>query len=567
MSLLTTLRELGLPEYKVVTARSASQEQKDAATNGVFSVFGAQLELTPPVDWNQNPFGSRSGVYELHTLQLLDVLLRTYLDDGDERPLGQARDLALDWVAANKRGAAETNGFAWYDMAVGLRAAYLAYLLRACGHAGVLDEEQATTLVEALREHGAFLADEANYARGHNHGLFQDEGLLLLCSYLPFLDESVEWRELAWRRCIETLHETVDWDEGMHLEHSTAYHLAITHYVRRILELPSAEERELGPLLAKLEETAGWLVLPDGSLPELGDTDSGQAVAWAARSAEGKSGLKLLRRSGLAVVREDDSFLAVSAWYHGHAHKHGDELSFVLYQSGHRVICDPGRYGYYEDEPARLYARSNRAHNGLVLGGEPCDWRAGEPYGSGIVAGGVGAGWYAIEGVNPLLRGIEHRRLFLFRPASVLVVVDEVRAEQPCSHARLLHFGPQLEVDERDDSLRLRANGFVGAVSDWSDAPVERSLARGQREPELRGWVFPQDREWVPVWTAELATHGPRLTSAVAIALQDQDVHVRRVNRDADGLRVSLRTGGRSIDVVATAAGDGGIAISEEPAE
>ena len=469
----------------------------------------------------------------------------------------------FDWIGANEQGAEGTCSFAWYDMAVGLRAAYLAYVLRACGHAGVLDEQQATKLVAALHEHGSYLADDANYAHGHNHGLFQDEGLLLLSGYVPFLDESSEWQELAWRRCVETLRATIEWDEGMHLEHSTAYHLAITHYVRRILDLPGAEAQGLAPLLARLEETAGWLVLPDGSLPELGDTDSGQAAAWAARSAEGRCGLKLLRHSGLAVVKQDESFLAVSAWYHGHGHKHGDELSFVLYESGHRVICDPGRYGYYEDEPARKYVRSNQAHNGLVLDGEESNWRTSEPYGSGLVAGGSGAGWYAIEGVNPLLEGVEHRRLFLFRPACVLVVVDEVSAEQPCTQSRLLHFGPDLEVDEGGDRLLMRANGFNGTVSDWSDSSVERSLTRGQKEPDLRGWMFPRDRQWVPVWTAELATQGTDLTSAMAIALQDQDAVVKSVRRAGDAVRVSLVLGGRATEVVAVSS-EGKIEVFED---
>jgi hypothetical protein len=540
MTALEHLRDAGLPDYRVVTSRSASDEQKNAARAGTFRVFGREVELVPPVDWNDDPFASRSGMYELHTFQFLDVLVKCHRDGADEAALEQAVRLALDWIGANPQGGPATNEFAWYDMAVGLRAAYLGYVARAAACAGVLGEEDAQTLVASLQEHGSYLADGANYSSGHNHGLFQDEGLILLCGYLPFLDDATAWRELAWRRCADTLRATVQWEEGAHLEHSPAYHLAITHYLRRLLALPGEERHELRELLGRLEETASWLVLPDGTLPELGDTDTARTARWVVEAAADKSGLRFLRRAGFAVVREGESFLIVSAWYHGHGHKHADELSFVLYEAGHRVICDPGRYGYYEDEPARRYVRSTEAHNSLVLDGAQQDWRDAKPYGSGLVAAGVGAGWYAIEGTNPLLAGAEHRRSFLFKPGSVLVVVDEVWAEAPHEHLRLLHFGPDLDVSLADRGLALSANGFRGAVSDWSDLAVRRSLVRGQEEPSLRGWVFPRDREWVPTWTAELRTAGPTLLAAMAISLQDEELQVREISRDGASLLVEL---------------------------
>jgi Heparinase II/III-like protein/Heparinase II/III N-terminus len=562
---LDQLADLGLPTYRAVTCRDRNVEEKLAAAGGRFTVFGRQVDLQPPVDWNQNPFGSRSGVYELHTLQFLDVLVHAFLDDADPKALEQALAVAIDWINGSATDREGTNEFAWYDMAVGLRAPYLAYVLRASAHAGVLSESDAEVVLNSLLEHGRFLAADENYAHGHNHGLFQDEGLLLLCGYLPFLDESAAWQELAWTRCMQTLRETIEWDEGVQLEHSPAYHLAMTHYVRRILGLPGADGEMLGQLLTRLEDTAGWLVLPDGTLPELGDTDSIPAASWAARSAEGKHGLKILPRAGLAVVKEQDSFLIVSAWYHGRGHKHADELSFILYETGHRVLGDSGRYGYYENEPARMYARSSQAHNALIVDGESFDWQSAEPYGSGILGGGSGAGWHAIEGVNPLLRDAEHHRLFLFLPGKVLVVVDEVRATESRAFTRLLHFGPDLEVETSASGLSMRANGFRGAVSNWADATVDWTLSRGQLEPDLRGWTFPRDRQSVPIWTAEADSTGTGLTSAMAIALHDADVCVRNVCRVGKTVSVSIDLDGQALEIAATSS-DGAIEITQEDA-
>jgi Heparinase II/III-like protein/Heparinase II/III N-terminus len=447
-------------------------------------------------------------------------------------------------------------------MAVGLRAPYLAFVLRAGAMSGVVCEEDAGTLMISLRDHGRHLAYEENYAGGHNHGLFQDEGLLLLCESLPFLDEAAAWRDLAWLRCMKTLRETVNWEEGVHLEHSPAYHLAITHYVRRIVDLEGADKGELGGLLERLEDTAGWLVLPDGTLPQLGDTDLTKAAVWAVRAADGKDGLKLLAGSGLAVVKERDSFLIVSAWHHGHGHKHADELGFALYESERCVLGDAGRYGYYEDEPARQYARSSHAHNTLIVDDESFDWSSGEPYGSGIVAGGTGAGWHAIEGINPLLRDIDHRRLFLYSPGSVLIVVDEVRSTDPHAFSRLLHFGPGIEVETAAAGLTLRGDGFRGTVSDWNEATTNWELSHGQHEPE-RGWTYPRDREAVPVWTAELSTTGLGFTSAMAIAVNDEPVRVTAVCRDRETVRVSIDVDGTASEITATLR-EGTIEISQE---
>jgi hypothetical protein len=262
------------------------------------------------------------------------------------------------------------------------------------------------------------------------------------------------------------------------------------------------------------------------------------------------------------VVKEQDSFLIVSAWHHGSGHKHADELGFALYESGRCVLGDAGRYGYYEEEPARQYARSSHAHNTLIVDDESFDWQSSDPYGSGIVAGGSGAGWHAIEGVNPLLRDIDHRRLFLFSPGSLLIVVDEVRSSDPHTFRRLLHFGPEVGVETSSSGLILQADGFRGTVTDWNPSSTGWELSNGQHEPQ-RGWTFPKDRVAVPTWTAELGTTGAGFTSAMVIALHDQPVRVTGVRREGQTVRVSIDLDGEASEVAATSC-DAVIEISQE---
>jgi hypothetical protein len=561
---LAALEELGPPAYKAYRAQAYPSERLAEARRGRFLVQGQPVELRAPVDWRHD-FGSRSWEFTLHTFEFVDVLLYAYTAESDTAALDQAVGLALDWIEQNPRGGSGTSTFAWYDMAAGIRAPYLAFTLRSASRERRITARDASTLLSSLVEHGKYLADDANYAHGHNHGLFQDEGLVLLAEYLPFLDQASAWAELGSRRAIETLKATVDWHEAIHLEHSPAYHCTIANLVTRLCRQTSLGGGELATMRDRLVDNAGWFVLPDGTLPETGDTDHAPAAAWAQHAGAEKQGLATFLRSGLAIVKEPETYLIVSAGYHSHAHKHADELSFFLFASGRRVIADAGRYGYYESEPDRIYARSSQAHNTLVVDGASFDWEGAAPYGSGLRASGEGAGWYAIAADNPLLlgAGVAHRRLLLLKPGAMLLVVDELEAREEHVYTRFLHFGPDLDAREDAEVLRLAAPGFSGAVTDWGPAPATRRLVRGREAPELRGWTFPSDRTRLPVWTAEYEARAASATFAFAISLDGVETRIRTVERAEERFVVELARGG-DLFAIGTTRDDTRLSITEE---
>lgn len=519
------LRELELPEVQVVGPWRSRRPTRKAMLGGRFYVFGEVAELRPPIDWLQDPQGSRTWRYELHTLTWLKEALARHAAGGDVEMLALAREVVLDWSRAHLRGESEQSEFAWYDMAVGLRAPYVAYALRACLAEGMLGDEEAELLLEAAERHGAALADGANYAAGNNHGLFQDEGLYLLARLLPELPAAAAWRELALARMRATLEATVDFEEGAHLEHSPAYQLAILDLVGRlagnVAELP-----ELGELLGRMRRTAAWQVTPAGRIAQLGDSDDLPAPQWARDAAASLRGINALPAAGQAFVREGDSYLAVSAAYHGPAHKHSDETGFLLIENGQVVLGDPGRWGYYEDEPDRLYARSAAAHNVLTVDGRDFDWRGAEPYGSGLEAAGEGDGWYTIEVRNPLLakQGVDHRRILSYRPGEALIVLDRVRSAEEHEYARHLHFGPGLSAVEADGEgrIELAGKGIEAIVEELGDS-ADLSLRQGDESP-LLGWTYPGDRERTPVSSAILRRRAADATFVSAVTFGGEPI-------------------------------------------
>jgi hypothetical protein len=535
---------LELPEVQAIGPWGVRRPTRKAMLGNRFYVYGQKARLPLPIDWRQDPHRSRTWRFELHTLAWLKEALARHDASGDLETLAVARDVVLDWARAHLRSADEPSEFAWYDMAVGLRAPYVGYVLRACLAEEMLDEGDAELLLEAAKRHGDELISGANYAAGSNHGLFQDEGLYLLARQLPTLPAAAAWRELALIRLRATLKATVSFEEGAHLEHSPAYQFAILDLVARLAANVS-ELPELTGLLDRMRRTAAWQTTPAGRMAQLGDTDDLPAPRWARDAASGLSGMNSLVEAGQAFVRDGDSYLAVSAGYHGPTHKHADDTGLLLIEGGQVILGDAGRWGYYEEEPDRLYARSAAAHNVLTVDGRDFEWRTAEPYGSGLEATGENDGWYSVVIRNPLLaeQGVDHRRVLLYRPGETLLVLDGVRSQEEHEYTRRFHFGPGLAA-ERDGKRQISlSGGAVEATMIDVGSTAKLSLERGNEEPRA-GWTYPGDRERQTVWTATLRSRTTNANFATALGIGREPVSAKadELAHGLDLLKRQMRT-------------------------
>lgn len=501
LDLIEGLRELGRPEARLVGTTARGPTDQELRT-GRFVIDNHPVFLRTPVDWLQDPFLSRSWCFQLNTLAWLKPLLLDHVRTGNRSALAVARDLIVDWATAHTQ--AETdNEFAWYDMVIALRCPYIAYALRACLIEDMLDESDALLLLDTAIRHGTELAKAENYSGGHNHGLFQDEGLYLLAQQLSALPTADEWRELALTRLRSTLRQTICLAEGGHLEHSSSYQFSITALVSRLAKNVS-EMDDLSTLRERLTATSQWHVTPADRMAQLGDTDDVPAPEWA--SSSDPQGLNALLDTGRAFVRDDASYLAVSAAHHSGAHKQSDETGFLLVEDGTVMLGDAGRWSYNEDEPDRIYARSAAAHNVLTVDDLDFQWLQAEPYGSGLIAAGRSDTWYAIVARNPSLRrqGVDHQRLLLYRPGRALLVIDDVRSDETHEYARYFHLGPRITARPGQGRIALSGGHTQATLTDLAeDSPA---LYRGTNDPNRLGWTYPADRVRTAVSTAVFRT-------------------------------------------------------------
>src|SRR3954467_10927857 len=97
----------------------------------------------------------------------------------------------------------------------------------------LLPEPDERDMTQALYTHAEWLSDMANYEPESNHGLFEDAGLFLMGSYASGTPKPARGRELGGERFLETLGRHVQFDEGVHKEHSPGYHF----YIRDLVKL------------------------------------------------------------------------------------------------------------------------------------------------------------------------------------------------------------------------------------------------------------------------------------------------------------------------------------------
>lgn len=500
--------------------------------------------LVPPIAWDRVLAHDRSLHYHLHSLDPIGRPLAAHSRQGDRRWIDYALPLALDWLRAHPCHESEPP-FPWYDMAVGLRAYRLAYLLDVIARDESRPDEAVSRLIDGINLHMEVLADDSQYAAHSNHGLYQAAGQLAVVHRFPELDQRGRHRRQAEER-LSAMIEAQFTEEGVHTEHSPGYHrLTLATFVKLIecglIDDPGAIER-----VKHIEEGLAWFVQPDRKLATIGDTEAMplpsepfahatskalQLMATVGREGAAPEGrIKAFPRSGYIVFRDrwptgpDDfgegAHLVQMCGFHSRTHKHADDLSFTWFEHGREILIDPGRFayrrkgelspelarlGFMYSDPRRIYVESTRAHNTVEIDRESHDRRA-KPYGSALDAWGESddACWARSSVVFP--NEVEHVRMLLFRPKRFLVVLDHLNDRSGDRHhfCQRFHAAPELNVCERSQG-GVTLTGEDSKMPSLHVACLDEArfsgIVRGQPEPELLGWMSRQSGSFFPTAT------------------------------------------------------------------
>lgn len=465
----------------------------------------------------------------------------------------------LDFGAANP----PRFGVNWCcTMDVAIRAAnwLAAYdLLRGFGAA--FEPEFDDQFRRTIYEHGVHIASNLEWdpvLRG-NHYLADIVGLLFVAAWLPASEETDAWLNFAVRELIQEVRLQFH-EDGGNFEASTCYHRLsvemVAYATAVVLALPSARFRRPGDekpfppwywqRLKQMGDFTKAITRPDGSIPQIGDNDSGrflklwptfrsaavedlqedhldhrqlmgaiQAVLkrssmespWL-RSVGGIAPIRLTHQGtalewksfpdfGLSVCRSQRfhlTFRCGSIGQRGNGgHAHNDQLSFELWLDGRSLIVDPGTYVYTPLPQERNRFRSTAMHNTLSLAGcEQNSWHAGRLGLFSLQNQACGA---VVERTENSLTaehhgfGAAHRRTLRIGPNGIQGVdTCEAAGEKQV----WFHFAPDVIVRATHPAeLELRSGSvsatLITSTGAWQVFPSHYSPAYGEITPATAG--------------------------------------------------------------------------------
>lgn len=460
--------------------------------------------LPIPINWLEDPFGDRNWMFQLHGWRMLDAyLLRAHFED-----LEYVADVINDWVQFEKK---HDSKWLWYDMSTGLRALKITLYLKLC-----YDKQVSHSIKDIdylLHTHFKHLSNP-NELNAGNHGLFQLHGLKSLTYIVNNISSDAFSMSDLQNYANEKMSILITSQlgiKGVHTEDSPDYHFFALGKIKRIVNSlwwRDLKEKNI-EYLESGEYVKPWLVFPDNRCVPIGDSTSGSVIKnleslerWPHLRFGNYVGARLdgyaVIRSDNSVLIKDSSFLFFQASFHSQAHKHRDDLSFILQEKGINLLIDSGKYGYQKGK-YREYFTSTRAHNTIEIDGESTSRDQKYAYGSALVGEPIfiDGFWCVKAKVNHLVNGYKHERFIVYKPGEDLYVLDRViSTKNNALNSRVIrqwwHFNPDAVVSKEKEktTVYLDKQAKIEITSEVSTGKCSFEIYRGyQNGNNLLGWI------------------------------------------------------------------------------
>ncbi|MDK9687561.1 heparinase II/III family protein [Halomonas sp. LC1] len=406
--------------------------------------------------------------------------------------------------------------YAWYDMSVGFRALVITFFADRLDYYKIkLNSEDSFLLQELAAKHIRHLSNPKVFSM-NNHGLFQSHGLVGLLKKFPDVVDNPKDKLAYGLKLVESLVVNQFGEEGVHLEHSPHYHFYALNTLKAKIDSGWYDESAyIKEIASKADANSKWLVDPLKRPICVGDSiltvqknitfpseDSGDYLC----SDIAKSGYSIVR-SPWGVEGKNSSMLFMTGAYHHKSHKHRDCLSFDWFESGHRLICDSGKYGYKSDI-YRNFFLSNRAHNSVEI--EDFDILKVKPYGSSINNPvEVYPGIFKLDGKLDF-PAIKHYRTIYYKPGSWLIVMDDLDFVRERTYKQWFH----LERDFRLESFTGNSGVFknddnISLYVDCLNKDLKLNLHKGDEE-NMQGFICEKDYQFSPAYALAFEGYGQK---------------------------------------------------------
>ncbi|HET9700038.1 MAG TPA: alginate lyase family protein [Burkholderiales bacterium] len=376
----------------------------DKVLAGRYDIVGEEHVLAPGFSWRRNPSRDKEWQIAHHKFYFAVDLAHAWRQRGDPRYLCAWRDLIASWLREMGTGFITAS-----DAQVEAKRVehWVLSLLLLQG-----TEWPRHVPGEFLRPFLERIAREADYISrnlrpSRNHRTFQLYAVFLAGVVFPEFARARELVEMGRDLLTENLLRDF-LEDGVHVELSSHYHNITLETALAFVELARLNGVELDRrLLERLHHAAEfslWLQWPDGDIPLINDSDSGdhrpmllqaarlfadsQLAAGGSLGAAGSPPAEAARHfpeAGYFVLRDGWGGDAGGYARRQHvfydcggigagSHYHADLFSFCYHLNGTPLVVDPGRYTYDANPDScgvdwRREFKSTAYHNTVTVDG------------------------------------------------------------------------------------------------------------------------------------------------------------------------------------------------------
>lgn len=426
--------------------------------------------LNGEIDWTQNPFNSNTWCFYLHSLSPVNYLVASYEKCHKTEYIKKAAAMVTSWLESNDSLKEVQSKFAWKDHSTANRVIALIYFWTNYKKSEIYEEDFECQLFKSLKRHGDFLFDDKNYNFRNNHGAYQDRSLIELATLFPEWENSCMWFDKAKIRLMNYIKKFIS-PSGIHKEHSAAYHILMIKLLQGIDEFLIYHDKEIPELsqtIYDMEEYLAYIVKPSGVIPMTGDSGPDRITFLKQDKIKnpkllyvrmnGKKGEKPLneivyKEDGIGIFRDswqnkNPLFLKFTAAFHSLAHKHADDLSFILTIGNTDFFVDSGKYNYKEQDAFRKYFRSSLAHNSITVNRKTYELQSNQSGKSKILCYGIYEDFSYLIAQHELYPGVKiERTLIYFKKSSSVLLHDQIKSSQLRTYSQIYNIGKDVIVE------------------------------------------------------------------------------------------------------------------------
>lgn len=510
--------------------------------NSAKQIIDNNVYLLPPfgrvkfphlIDWKDNR--SRSFSRLLHGFTFLGCLTDAFIETKNPIFIEKSLELINDWIKIHNYEVHKET-MAYHDETTAVRMQYLLrFFIVTREYLLIRDSKRILNEMEITAK---LLLSDKFHATNTNHGMFQDIALLLYGLYFTEKKGDIysNYISVAVKRLKDYFEDTFTTD-GVHKEHSPAYHLMVASSIKRLVvwmeDIDSNIAESFKQILANTESYSTHIIRPDGYIPQIADTElkpiidtsyknlySSDSYKYAVTS--GREGIEpneesiVFKDAGYAIFRdswclkEKATYIVFMAAYNANYHKHSDDLNLLIYKDG-EIISEAGPNGYNYKEPHTRYAYSSFAHNTLIVDGislPRVDGKFDQVYIEDYSLDNPDMPW--VTGVNNRYEGVTHKRKVIYQKnKEIIKIEDEIISEDRHHYQLLWHVAQDVKIQVRDKFVEFFRNEIkIMELEIQSDVQFNMSSVSGQMKPEVKGWSFPKMEHHEPQEVIEIQFMG-----------------------------------------------------------